>query len=207
MKSGANKEKNMISTILTLLSAVVSLYTVLCFIDIIMSWIPGIKFTAFGRFISSLCDPYMFFFSKHGWLRFGNIDFSPIISIGILSLISSILSRITTTGRIYIGGILASIFSMFWSIISSLASLFALLIFIRWIVLVIKKGQTSYNSSWYQLDVLLTKVTERISKTFSKGNIVYQKQLLISWIALVVILIAGNVLTNIICSLCYALPF
>lgn len=197
----------MISTILTLLSAVVSLYTILCFIDIIMSWIPGLKFTAFGRFISSLCDPYMFLFSKNGWLRFGNIDFSPIISIGILSLISSILSRITATGRIYIGGILASIFSMFWSIISSIVSLFVLLIFIRWIVLMVKKGQTSYNSAWYQLDVMLTKVTERISKTFVKGRITYQKSLLISWISLAVILVAGNIITNIICNLCYALPF
>lgn len=197
----------MISTILTILSAVVSFYTILCFIDIVMSWIPGLKFTAFGRFISSVCDPYMFFFSKNGWLRFGNIDFSPIISIGILSLISSILSRITATGRIYLGGILASIFSMFWSIISSVASLFELLIFIRWIVLLVKKGQTSYNSSWYQLDVLLTKVTDRITKTFVRGQISYQKALFISWIALGVVLLAGTVIINIICNLCYALPF
>lgn len=197
----------MISTILTFLSAVVSLYTILCFIDIIMSWLPGVKFTAFGRFISSLCDPYMYFFSKKGWLRFGNVDFSPIISIGILSLISSILGRITATGRIYIGGILASIISMFWSIISSVCSLIILLVFIRWIVLLIKKGETSYNSSWYQLDIMLTKITDRIVKIFAKGHISYQKALLISWIALSVLLFGGNVVINILCNLCYAIPF
>ena len=52
------------SVILSLLSAVLTVYTVLCFINIIMSWLPGVKFTAFGKFISSVTDPYLTFFSK-----------------------------------------------------------------------------------------------------------------------------------------------
>ena len=52
----------MISSILSLLSAAVSIYTILCLIDIFMSWLPGIKFTSFGRFISAITEPYMGFF-------------------------------------------------------------------------------------------------------------------------------------------------
>ena len=54
----------MISSILSLLSAAVSIYTILCLIDIFMSWLPGIKFTSFGRFISAITEPYMGFFFK-----------------------------------------------------------------------------------------------------------------------------------------------
>jgi len=198
---------NIISAVLTVLAALVSAYTILCFIDIVMSWIPGAKFTKFGRFISQMCDPYLFFFSKKGWLRFGNIDFSPIISIGLLSLLSSILSRINSTGRIYVGGILASIVSMLWSCFSSIAGIFFLLVVVRWIVLMVKKGQTSYDSVWYQLDQMIGRIAEKISKPFTKAYADYRKQLLITWIVLLVLLVAGSAVTNIVCALFYQLPF
>ena len=120
-----------ISAILGLLSAAVTIYTILCFINIIISWFPGAKFTSIGKMISALTDPYMNFFSRSGWLRFGNIDFSPILSIGVLSVISSILGGITSTGRIYIGGILATIIAMLWNVGSSLLSIVFLLVLIR----------------------------------------------------------------------------
>lgn len=197
----------MIQTILALLSAIVTIYTILCFINIIMSWIPGLKFTGFGRFISSITDPYMNFFSKWGILRLGNVDFSPIISIGILSLVSSILAGIQGTGRIYLGGILATIIYMLWNIISSIISILLLLVFIRWIVLLIKKGQMSFDSGWYQVDNLLNKISYKIAGTFSKGNMSYRKSLLITWITLLVVSVAGRILINTLVNLCYQLPF
>ncbi len=197
---------NIVATILSLLSAVITIYTLLCFVDIIMTWIPGAKFTRFGKFISSVCDPYMNFFSKYGWLRFGNIDFSPIISIGILSLISSILGGIQSTGRIYFGGILATIIYMIWNVASSLLSIIFLLVIIRWIALLIKKGRTSFDSGWNQIDMILNKITYKIAGTFTKSSLSYQKSLLITWIVLLVIMITGRILINILVNLCYQLP-
>ena len=197
----------MIQTILSVLSAAVTIYTLLCFISIIMSWIPGLKFTAFGKFISAATDPYMHFFSRWGFLRFGNLDFSPIVSIGLLSLLSSILGGIQATGRIYFGGILANIIFMLWSIISSLLGILFLLILIRWIVLLIKKGQTPFDSGWNQIDILLNKFTYKIAGTFIKGGISYQKSLLVSWISLLVFLVAGRLLVNILVNLCSMIPF
>ena len=198
----------MVGSILSLLSAVVVVYTILCFIDIIMSWIPGAKFTQFGKFISRICDPYLNLFSKGGWLRIGNIDFSPIISIGLLSLLSSILSGITATGRIYFGGILATIVSMIWNVCSSLLVLLFLLVLIRWIVLLANHGQTAYGSAWNQVDMLINKFSYKIAGTFSKKPISYQNSLLITWITFLVLLIAGNILFNIfLVDLCYRIPF
>lgn len=197
----------MVVMILNLLSAVITLYTILCFIYIIMSWMPGVKFTKVGRFIESLCGPYMNMFSKITFLHIGNIDFTPIISIGLLSLASSILGGITSTGRIYLGHILATIIFMLWNIVSSLLGIIVLLVFIRWIVLLINHGKTSYDSAWNQVDIIIQKFCYKVANTFSKGIMDYKKALLINWITFAVILGAGNILIRILVNICYRLPF
>lgn len=197
----------MIQAILGVLSAVVTIYTMLCLVDIILSWFPGAKYTNFGRAISKLCDPYLNFFSRYGWLRFGNIDFSPIISIGLLSAVSSILAGINSSGRIYLGGILGTILYMLWNIVSSLLGILLLVVFIRWIVLVIKKGQTGYDSAWLRVDEMIRNISFKISSTFVKASVSYQKSLLITWIVLAVIMFIGRIFIFILINLCNSLPF
>ena len=197
----------MIQTILYFLAAVLSLYTLLCFIYILMSWFPGAKFTKFGHFMTSVCEPYMGLFRKMSFLRIGNIDFSPIVSLGILSLASAILGGIQHTGRIFLGGILGTILSSLWGIASSIMGIFTLLIFIRWIFLTINKGRTSYDSGWNQVDMLLNKITYKVAGTFTKSSMSYQRSLLISWIAFLVILGVGHFLIAILVNLCYRMPF
>jgi len=198
---------NIVAVILNILSSVVVLYTILCFIDIIMSWFPGLKFTGFGKFISRVCDPYLNFFSKKGLLRIGNIDFSPIISIGLLSLLSSILGGITSTGTISFGRILGSIVSMVWSLGSTILTVLFILCLVRWIVLLVNKGQTNYNSGWYQVDTMIQKFCYKVSYSFTKKNVSYQKALLINWIVFLATLAVCSVLFRILAALCYKIPF
>ncbi|MBP3742672.1 MAG: YggT family protein [Treponema sp.] len=197
----------MIQTILSLISALLSIYTLCCFLYIIMSWIPGLKFTKFGRIISSICEPYLNLFSRSGFLRLGNIDFSPIISIGLLSLASTILGGIQATGRIYFGGILYTIISSLWGIVQSLGGMLFLLVLIRWIILAINHGYTPYESPWAQVDQMLTRFSYKIAGTFLKGNMNYQKSLLVTWIVLLVFWIAGTILIGILKMLCARIPF
>lgn len=197
----------MIILLLTLLSALITLYTLCCFINVLLSWIPGLKFTKFGHFISSICNPYMDFFSKYGWFRIASLDFSPIVSIGILSIISSILAGILGTGRIYFGGILSTIFSMIWGIFSSLMGILTIFVFIRWIVLIINNRKTTYSSGWEQIDSVLTKITYKVAGTFSKKGISYVQSLLVTWISFLVVLIAGNYLIDLITKYCEKIPF
>ena len=197
----------MIQTALSILAGVLALYTFLCFIYILMSWFPGAKFTKFGHFMTAICEPYMGLFRKMSFLRIGNIDFSPIVSLGILSLASAILAGIQRTGRIFFGGILGTILSSLWSITSSIIGIFTLLIFIRWIVLLINKGRTSYESGWNQVDMILNKMTYKIAGTISKKSMSYQTSLLMSWIILLVALGVGHFLILILVNLCYRMPF
>lgn len=197
----------MIQTALSILAGVLALYTFLCFIYILMSWFPGARFTKFGHFMTAICEPYMGLFRKMSFLRIGNIDFSPIVSLGILSLASAILAGIQRTGRIFFGGILGTILSSLWSITSSIIGIFTLLIFIRWIVLLINKGRTSYESGWNQVDMILNKMTYKIAGTISKKSMSYQTSLLMSWIILLVALGVGHFLILILVNLCYRMPF
>lgn len=197
----------MIILILSLLSALITLYTLCCFINVLLSWIPGLKFTKFGHFISALCDPYMNFFSKNGWFRIGSLDFSPIVSIGILSIVSSILAGILGTGHIYFGGILSTIISMIWGIVSSLLGILAIFVFIRWIVLLINNKNSVYSPGWEQIDSVLTKITYKVASTFSKNGISYVQSLLVTWISFFVILIAGNYLIDLLTEYCKKIPF
>lgn len=194
-------------TVLSILSAVIIIYTILCLISIFMTWIPGAKFTKFGRFISSITDPYLNIFSRKGWLRFGNIDFSPILALALLSLLSSILGGITTTGMLSLSNILVLVINMIWSVASSLITIIFLLILIRWIVLLVNKGQVSVNSAWYQVDMLLQKFVYKIGNTFFKTNLTYQKALLVSWISIAIIWFVLQLLTGFLISLCRAIPF
>lgn len=193
--------------VLSILSGLVVVYTVLCLISIFMTWIPGAKFTKFGKVISAITDPYLNLFSKRGWFRVGNIDFSPILAIGILSILSSIIGGIATSGRIHFGGILAMILGMIWSLISTLLGIFILLILIRWIVLLVNKGQVSTNSAWYQVDLMLQKFVYKIGNTFFRNNLTYQKALLVSWISLGVIWFIARILFAILINLCNNIPF
>lgn len=197
----------MIQSLLSILAAILSIYTLCCFFYIIMSWIPGLKFTKFGRVISSICEPYLNLFSRTGFFRLGNIDFSPILSIGLLSLASTILGGIQATGRIYFGGILYTIIGSLWGIVQSLTGMLFLLVFIRWIILTIHHGYTPYESPWTQVDQMLTRFSYKIAGTFVKGNMSYQKSLLFSWIALLVFWLAGTVLVGILKMLCTKIPF
>ena len=197
----------MIQTALSILAGVLSLYTLLCLIYILMSWFPGARFTKFGHFMTSICEPYMGLFRRMSFLRIGNIDFSPIVSLGLLSLASTIIAGIQSDGYLSFGRILAAVLNALWGISSSIIGLFTLLIFIRWIVLVINKGRTSYDSGWNQVDMLLNKISYKVAGTFTKKVMSYQQSLLISWIAMLIILIAGHFLIAVLSTLCYRMPF
>jgi len=55
-------------------------------IYILMSWVPSIQESSFGRLLAKFCEPYLGFFRKF-IPPIGMIDFSPIIAIFLLRFI------------------------------------------------------------------------------------------------------------------------
>ena len=189
-----------------LLSAVVSLYTMMCFVRIILTWIPSLNYSKFGSFMSTLCDPYMNYFRRFRFLQFRNIDFSPILSIGLLVAVSNIFSSIAMTGRFSIGYLLASVISILWSVVASVAGFLIILLIIRLVALFLNKNG---GSLWYSLDNTLNPIVYKIAGVFrGKNTFMTQKTAyIITIIALFVARFLGNAAFSLIADLLTTLPF
>lgn len=194
-------------TLFQIAAAAVSLYATLCFVRIIITWIPRAQYSGFGRFLSSLCDPYMNLFSRLP-LRIGGLDFSPMISIGLLSLLSSILGNTAQTGRIYIGGILSYLVVLIWSVFSSLAAILLIAVIIRYFVLIFSRSSTGYNSVWSAFDNALSSIVFKISSLLAgKNPMSYKKALGLTILELIVALICGRIIIQVIIGLLVRIPF
>lgn len=71
--------------VLILLSKVVQFYTYALIIYILMSWVPSIQESSFGKLLGRICEPYLEPFRKI-IPPIGMIDISPIVAIFVLNI-------------------------------------------------------------------------------------------------------------------------
>ena len=156
--------------------------------------------------MSTLCDPYMNYFRRFRFLQFRNIDFSPILSIGLLVAVSNIFSSIAMTGRFSIGYLLASVISILWSVVASVVGFLIILLIIRLVALFLNKNG---GSLWYSLDNTLNPIVYKIAGVFrGKNTFMTQKTAyIITIIALFVARFLGNAAFSLIADLLTTLPF
>lgn len=71
--------------IFNLLGEVIVYYSYALIIYILMSWFPNARDTSIGRFLTTICEPYLEPFRKIV-PTIGMFDFSPIIAFFVLNL-------------------------------------------------------------------------------------------------------------------------
>ena len=185
--------------ILLLLSNIVSIYGVLCFIRIILTWVPSMNYNKFTLFLGKICDPYLNIFRNIKFFRIGYMDFSPAIGMGVIVIVSSLLKSIALQQRITVGGILAAIISMLWSIVSSVLSLI--------IVLLFESGRPSVF--WHGFDSVFNPMAYKISSWFSsqkKQFMTQKKAYIIGIVVLIVFKLLADFLLRVVVVLLYKLP-
>lgn len=189
--------------ILRIISAFLSLYSLLCLLRIIITWIPNYSYSKPADILAQICDPYMNLFRGIKWLRFGSFDFSPALALCILGAGSQLFSSLANGGYINLQMILAMILGMFFSILSSLIFFLIILFAIRLILIMINKD--SYNTSGFmanQIDSSISPIIYRIARTFAMGRrITYKAALIISIIALLFLQFALRILLAFILSI------
>ena len=202
-----NSSVQIIQNIFYLAASAVSLYTTICFIRILIAWFPGANYSPVGKFLSQLCDPYMNMFYRIP-LRIGMFDFTPILSLGLLTMLSSLLKEIGKTGRIYVAGILSNIVLLLWNAVSTIGIILFLIFFVRYCVAIFSKSSNNYDSPWQALDRYISNTVFKISKPFSFGKPnSYKNALLISSFVLFLSLIAGNILIEMLINIIAIIPF
>ncbi len=189
--------------ILRIISAFLSLYSLLCLLRIIITWIPNYSYSKPADVLAQICDPYMNLFRGIKWLRFGSFDFSPALALCILGAGSQLFSSLANGGYINLQMILAMILGIFFSILSSLIFFLIILFAIRLILIMINRD--SYNTSGFmanQIDSSISPIVYRIARTFAMGRrITYKAALIISIIALLFLQFALRILLALILSI------
>ena len=189
--------------ILKIISAFLSLYSLLCLLRIIITWIPNYSYSKPADILAQICDPYMNLFRGIKWLRFGSFDFSPALALCILGAGSQLFSSLANGGYINLQMILAMILGIFFSILSSLIFFLIILFAIRLILIMINRD--SYNTSGFmanQIDSSISSIVYRIARTFAIGRrITYKAALIISIIALLFLQFALRILLVFILSI------
>lgn len=189
--------------ILRIFSAFLSLYSLLCLLRIIITWIPNYSYSKPADILAQICDPYMNLFRGIKWLIFGSFDFSPALALCILGAGSQLFSSLANGGYINLQMILAMILGIFFSILSSLIFFLIILFAIRLILIMINRD--SYNTSGFmanQIDSSISSIVYRIARTFAMGRrITYKAALIISIIALLFLQFALRILLAFILSI------
>lgn len=181
--------------VLRLITGVLSGYMLLIFLRIIITWFGGSDFGKPYQILSSITDPYLNYFNKFTFLKFGIMDFSPIAGILLLVIILDILNTISSYGSITLGIILSIILTAAWSAVNFLITFFIILTLIRVITGLI--NATTQSPIMTTLETILTPVTNLVyNKIFRNNNISYMTCLAVTGGLLVIALIAGNIIMN-----------
>ncbi|MBO7421711.1 MAG: YggT family protein [Spirochaetaceae bacterium] len=197
----------MFINILRFISLLISFYTLILFVRVILTWIPSLEYSKFGKILAEICDPYLNLFKKARFLRTGPLDFTPILAIGVLVIISSLLQSIVTSQRVSVGVLIGSVISLCWSVIHAVLVVLMVVIFIRLIVSIFDKDSSS--SVWAQLDKMISPVAYRLTNmVFPNKYIKYQTVLIVALVALILChIILEIILMGVIANFFISLPF
>lgn len=191
--------------VFTALAGVLTIYSLLCVVRIILTWIPGASYTGFGRFLSRVCDPYLNLF-KRGWLRLGAIDFSSLFALAVLALVGFILQYLGTGAKVTFSEILILTFSIIWNVLASILFFLIVILVIRLIVFL--SGADKYSPLWAQIDSVLNPLVYTITKFFTGNRLVAYKNAMVFAIILLLILRIGGVFAvKALLKICAMIPF
>lgn len=189
-----------------ILSALVSVYMILCALRVFMAWIPGMQLGRAGRFISAIVDPYLAFFSRLRAFRTERFDFSPIIALAVLSVVNNLFMTLAYSGRITVGYIFSLILSAAWSAVSFVLSFLGGCAVLR--IIVHAARWNTFSPVWTILDSILNPVLYRINRLVYRNRAIPYIQGLVTGAAVFLVLrIGGGAIIRLLCSVLVSLPF
>ena len=181
------------------LSTLVSLYLLVCFVRVILSWVPGLAYSPFGRVVSQITDPYLQLFRKFNPTARYGVDISPIFAFATLMILENILKSIAIYKVFSIGLIIVQVVNIAGSIITSILTFLNIIVLIRLIAMLLNKNS---GQIWQAIDQLLYPITQKVTPIFTKNRFLQPKfQLLLLLVCGILIKIAITFITGVITSL------
>ena len=193
-------------TFFEFLATVVTLYSMACFIRVIMTWFPQAHGSPFEKFLRNLCDPYLNVFRGIKFLRTSTLDFSPVVALAVLVGVSGVLNNFAKSGKFSLGAMLAALLQTVSSAISSIIIILIIMTIIRLIALL--AAPSSASSFWGALDRILKPILTPIAVLFSgAARFSWKNTLVIGGIFFFVVNIVLNLVTDLLVRVFIRLPF
>ncbi len=196
----------MIQNIARVASTIVSLYMMLIFIRVIMTWFRGAGYGRAYELLASITDPYLDWFRRNMPVRFGSMDFSAVAGILVLGLANNILSQIAFTGTVTVGHVLVIIIAMLWSLVRFFTVIFLIIGVIRLVGLL--SGLDQSGRFWGTMEQIMNPLLGVVVRPFLRGRFTgYQQSLLIYCGVLLATLVVGQLAATVLMRFAGMIPF
>ena len=116
------------------LGTAINIYIWMCIIRIILSWSPTLLRNGIGQFLCEFCDPYLVFFRRFKFTQIGGLDISPVISLGLLSVLKNICFSIYESGNFSILNVGIILISSFYQVLEFILNILTFLALLRFIL-------------------------------------------------------------------------
>ena len=178
---------------IAIIARAVSLYSLLCIARVFFTWLPDLNYSPFGKLLARICDPWLNLFRSFNPFKNSPLDISPMIAVGALMMISSVLKQMIFRRSFSVFAILSAAISVIWSICSSILTFFNLLLAIRLVAELLGRTQSSI---WYTIDRVLNPVLYKVCTFFLGNRFVRPKTAMIITLtcSIVIQLVAGTLI-------------
>ncbi|QQO11081.1 YggT family protein [Breznakiella homolactica] len=191
--------------IMNLLGSLTSIYMILIFIRVLLSWFSGASYGRVYEILARITDPYLNWFRRFPALRTGTFDFSPIVALAVLSLLNNIFLTAAVYGRISLGIILALVLSALWSAVSFILSFCIIILVIRLIAYLTNRN--IYSTFWRIIDSLSQPILYRINRLIFRDRITnYKTGIITAVVVLLVVRIGLEFVIRLAAGLLVRLP-
>ena len=195
------------ATIAIFIARLLSIYSFVIWIRIMASWInPFPRPGSFTYYLACIVDPYLNTF-RSSRFRAGMLDFSPIIGIGVLSVVQSVFEIYGTYGMMSLSLIVQLFISAFWSYGVSIFFTFGFILLVMKTIASFMNG-SNFSMVMERMGTFTDPITNWVQRTFFKTRFVRKSTLnLITLAIFVVLYFAIRYLFNIAIHLAVRIPF
>ena len=197
----------MIQTIARIASSMLTVYMMIIFVRIVMTWFSGVSYGRMYATLASITDPYLNWFRRNTPIQFGMMDFSPVVGILTLGVLQNIFTQLALAGRVSLGYVLAVTISAIWSVTSFFVTIFLILAVVR-LVGMLAGLDGGGGRLWLVLEQVVNPLLQVVVRPFLRGRFTsYRDSLLIFCGVLLGALIAGRFVIALLVALVRQIPF
>ncbi len=180
--------------IASFLAALISLYSLLIWVRIVLTWIriPGQSAeNPLSHYLGKIVDPYLAWFRGISTLRRSHIDLTPLMALAVLSVVQSILRLFGSYGKITVGMVFALVINTLWSFLLSPILWFVMALLGVRLYFCYKRGPRTI-AYIKMIDSIVGGVLNWVQKIFYRGQAINDRQLVLTSLIFFVVVYLGS---------------